>query len=123
MVVLAEYPVDVVFDAVGSGKAVFSGVEVRMNSQRYRLFKNKGCKCVKCGLVGNVFRLERDSKSNIDCYHFNLYHRSNSGKFTLMTKDHIVPRSKGGSNTLDNYQTMCIVCNNKKADTFHGESL
>jgi 5-methylcytosine-specific restriction endonuclease McrA len=34
----------------------------------------------------------------------------------MITKDHIIPRSKGGKDILDNYQPMCIICNSKKAD-------
>lgn len=28
--------------------------------------------------------------------------------------DHVIPRSKGGSDTLDNTQTLCVTCHNKK---------
>ena len=35
-----------------------------------------------------------------------------------MTKDHIIPKSKGGKNELSNYQTMCTYCNNEKADKY-----
>lgn len=28
-----------------------------------------------------------------------------------MTKDHIVPKSKGGPDKIENYQTMCTECN------------
>ena len=34
----------------------------------------------------------------------------------MMTKDHILPRSKGGANRLENYQPMCSKCNCKKGD-------
>lgn len=32
-----------------------------------------------------------------------------------LTLDHIVPRARGGSNRRENLQTLCFVCNNKKA--------
>ena len=34
-----------------------------------------------------------------------------------MTKDHIYPRSLGGASTLDNMQTMCELCNQRKGST------
>ena len=35
----------------------------------------------------------------------------------LMTVDHIIPKSKGGSNKLDNLTASCYKCNQDKADT------
>jgi 5-methylcytosine-specific restriction endonuclease McrA len=89
-------------------------VRVKMGSQRYELFKHKGTKCVRCGLEGIFFALEKDKKNtqNIhDRYHFNLYGFNEKGKEVMLTKDHIIPRSKGGSNDIGNYQTMCSKCN------------
>ena len=34
-----------------------------------------------------------------------------------MTKDHIIPKSKGGPDCIENFQTMCEECNKKKKNT------
>jgi hypothetical protein len=38
------------------------------------------------------------------------------GDEVKLTKDHIVPKSKGGNNRFRNYQTMCGPCNSKKGN-------
>ena len=86
--------------------------KVRMNSQRYYVFENS-LSCVSCGVKGNKFLLEQYNSDRKP--HFNLYAEKN-GKLILMTKDHIIAKSNGGSNRLDNYQTMCSVCNNLKGN-------
>lgn len=92
----------------------FDGDLVYMDSHRYWLFKNKGVKCVCCGLEGRYFAKERCG--NVKSYHFNLYTIDKNGNEIMMTKDHIIPKSKGGQDHLDNYQTMCYDCNYEKGD-------
>lgn len=46
----------------------------------------------------------------------NLYAVDEAGNEVLMTKDHIVPHSKGGIDDISNYQTMCVRCNQKKGN-------
>lgn len=94
----------------------FDGDLVKMDSQRYFLFKFKGCTCVACGLGGTFFAKEK-SYGQLDAkyYHFNLY-GIKDGKEVLFTKDHIVPRSLGGKDNMTNYQTMCVTCNNEKGN-------
>jgi len=87
---------------------------VKINSQRYQLFKHKGCTCVKCGLVGTYFakeKAEQDAR-----YHLNLYGKNSEGEEIMLTKDHIIPKSLGGLNHLSNYQTMCKICNEEKGN-------
>ena len=88
-------------------------LKVRMNSIRYHLFaRERVCAC--CGRIGTVMMLDVHG-----CYysraHFNLY-AVQGNKLILMTRDHIIPRSKGGTDNLDNLQTLCTKCNNKKGD-------
>lgn len=95
-------------------KIDIDGDLIRMTSHRYHLFYDKGCKCVTCGVEGVFFAKERDYATEV--YHFNLY-GIKDGEEVLMTKDHIIPRSQGGSNKLSNYQPMCSECNHKKGNS------
>lgn len=85
---------------------------VRMNSDRYFVFL-KDIRCVACGLEGQTMMLELNPGDDVP--HFNLYGEEH-GRLVLMTKDHILARSKGGEDDLDNYQTMCCICNNLKGN-------
>lgn len=91
-------------------------VVVTMGSHRYQMFAIKGTDCVECGLKGKFFALER----GLDCsplkFHLNLYGINEHGDEIMITKDHIIPRSKGGKNVLSNYKPLCIMCNQQKAD-------
>lgn len=93
----------------------YDGHMVKMTSQRYQLFASKGVVCVTCGVVGMYFALEKNRNDQGNRYHFNLYGEKN-GEEILFTKDHIIPKSKGGRDFLSNYQTMCVECNLEKAD-------
>lgn len=74
-----------------------------------QVFCEKGTKCVKCGVEGGYFAAE---ESGINKAVLNLYTNDD----VLMTKDHIIPKSYGGGNYISNYQPMCKICNNKKAN-------
>jgi len=93
-------------------KVDFDGHFINMASQRYQNFALHGIICVKCGLKGTQFYLERHPTNEI--WHFNLYADLPNGGERLMTKDHILARANGGKDVVKNYQPMCIVCNLKK---------
>ena len=87
-----------------------------MGSHRYQLFVLKGINCIMCGIKGKFFALERGISNNPSKFHFNLYGINKYGCEIMITKDHIIPRSRGGKNILDNYQPLCYNCNQNKAN-------
>jgi hypothetical protein len=90
------------------------GFQVHPISLRYMTFYQKGTKCVCCGKEGAYFQLTGDPNTNRR--HFNLYAEDG----TLITKDHIVPKSKGGIDRVSNMQTMCEPCNKEKGAFYPG---
>ncbi len=90
-----------------------------MGSHRYQLFAAKGISCTKCGIKGLYFAIERGLKDNPNKFHLNLYGKDENGNEVMITKDHILPRSKGGENRLSNYQPLCYKCNQEKADKIY----
>jgi len=96
---------------------IIMGEKINALSDRYKTFFTKGYKCVTCGIQGEYFALEKDAISKTNKYHLNLYAKDKSGEEVLMTKDHILPKSKGGKCIVDNYQTMCTICNFNKGNS------
>ena len=114
-----KYSLQYVFDFIGnpegksSKKISSNGTEfdIKLNSARYKIFK-KNPACVKCGIVGTKFLLQKDKYVRPGSAHFNLYAEEN-GKDILMTKHHIVPLADGGTEEIENLQTMCATCATK----------
>lgn len=91
---------------------------IKRNSDRYRLFANKGTTCVTCGIEANTFIVE--TFSTVQNPHGNLYYISDNVEI-LFTKDHIIPKSRGGLNIFENYQTMCSPCNSAKGSKLESD--
>lgn len=83
-----------------------------INTKRAKIFRKKGIICVNCGCTGEFFALETDKGGGV---HLDLYGYIDNTE-VLITVDHIIPKSKGGTNDMINFQTMCKLCNEMKAD-------
>jgi len=111
---IGVFEIDNVLDYIdGPSEREYMDGVVKMKSLRYQVFK-QNLSCVSCGIMGTFFALER----TLGChrYHFNLYGIDQHGRQVLMTKDHIISKSRGGSDSLTNLQTMCTVCNKLKGN-------
>lgn len=98
---------------------------IKINAFKYKVFA-QNLNCYNCNIVGSFFYLQQHKKMNRhtkdNVAHFNLYAEDtlniNDGQLILMTQDHLIPKSKGGKDSLDNLKTMCAICNHNKADKF-----
>ena len=112
--VYREFQLNSILSLIGSSKEriQLDGYLVNVTSLRLLTLKRSQV-CCKCGREGHVFRLESSRKT--DPYpHLNMYHITSDNRLILMTKDHIIPKSLGGPDTLANTQTMCTECNREK---------
>lgn len=123
--VKSEHSVDEVFDVIRNGASKFGQHKASVSCMRLLNFFHHGVSCIECGITGNIFRVERDrtavGKHKYGNWHLNLYVKEGSGRPTLMTMDHIIPRSRGGDTSLENLQPMCEKCNSRKGNLLPGE--
>lgn len=79
--------------------------------RRLSVFVEYGTNCnnPSCDRVGTKLMQWQDKTKNI---HWDVFTK----KGTLMTVDHVIPKSKGGTNDLKNKQILCCKCNSEKSD-------
>lgn len=92
-----------------NSKIPLNGCTFKITPTLEVIYKDK-YECIVCKKKAVKLVFNRNTISNK--LQINFYTRGN----ILLTKDHIIPISKGGKNTLDNYQCMCQTCNNEKSD-------
>jgi hypothetical protein len=115
-----KYSISEVFEHVDAspknGQLVdFYGDKMHMRSTNILNFRIHGLSCISCDVRGAFFAKEKHGEGTL---HLNLYGFDKQGHEILMTKDHIRPKNRGGTNNLYNLQPMCVKCNNKKSDTW-----
>ena len=81
------------------------------NHKRLRVFHAHGTRCANPGCGKEGIHLIK-AANNQNGFHIDVYTKD----FEMMTIDHILPRSLGGSNAIENLQPMCNTCNHKKGN-------
>lgn len=96
----------------------FGENEAHTTSLRLRTFAVHGCTCYLCGAKGEYFSIDNFASDVEGSKHMNMWGTNPKDKTPLLfTHDHVIPRSKGGADKIENSRTCCTVCNAKKADT------
>ncbi|RZA10787.1 MAG: HNH endonuclease [Proteobacteria bacterium] len=93
---------------------IIAGDPINVTSLKLQTFKSSGVRCKICGAKGAYFAKEKYAAD--PHFHLNLYCLKGDEE-VLMTKDHVIPIAKGGRDKLNNYQTLCIDCNRRKASS------
>jgi hypothetical protein len=129
---IATFTLEEGFELLNSAdeQLVLNGESINIKpSLRLLTFMTKGLQCSfpRCKLEASYFAAERSYNpatannpvkpeyAMYSKYHLNLYGRTPTGKEILFTHDHILARALGGSDTIDNAQTMCEPHNALKA--------
>lgn len=86
-------------------------IQFKVRETRLHPF-TKSLVCYKCGRVGTFFALQRGSNrvGPWGKWHLNFYAPGG----VMMTCDHIIPKSGGGTDDLENLGTLCCKCNSRK---------
>jgi len=91
------------------------------------LFQNiysKGCKitCYSCGAEADRWIADKGKKDHNSPPVLNLYGVHN-GKIVLFTRDHIIPKSLGGVDDIENLRPACDICNSQRGNTLSESEL
>jgi len=76
--------------------------------------KNKK-RCISCGGESSYVAVVKNINTSRENVIF-LIDNDLGDRFVPLTKDHIIPKARGGTDTFKNLQCMCLDCNSEKAD-------
>lgn len=78
--------------------------------------------CWKCGLTATCFIANKGHKDLLGPPVLDLY-ASTGTDYILMTRDHIIPKSYGGSNDVQNLRVACGPCNHDRGNALDEEDI
>ena len=73
------------------------------------------CTCVRCK-VSSKYAAKYRHRHEDRGAHYDLVYIKETGKYGIMTVDHILPRSLGGGDTQTNFRVMCDDCNSRRGN-------
>lgn len=123
--IFKKYSIEEIFNSLSNNtipdKVLYHPKDYADSLRRASILKDlilkDGLKCLHCEHVPEFFAIGKDKGNR---WHLDLYKICND-HLLMFTIDHIHPKSKGGKNSIENYQMLCKPCNEKKSDKVEGE--
>lgn len=88
----------------------FEHISMYYNYKKVGKIRRLGGRCACCFAEAKHFLLLVDKSNPQGKGRFALY----TDTYDELTIDHIVPKHRGGGNSMDNYQVLCLFCNRTK---------
>lgn len=87
------------------------GERVKRDYKRFAVLRAHSLQCCFCGLKATRFLVSRHKNDHVMPYSINAY----AGE-VMLTWDHILPKSHGGSDHVDNGRVACGPCNMRRGN-------
>ena len=87
-----------------------SGIEL------FKSLRGQPIKCYRCGCVADRWIADKHANDKQGPPVLNLYATDRNGQLVLMTRDHIIPKSVGGIDHIDNLRPACATCNEQRGN-------
>lgn len=85
----------------------------------FQSLKQNDITCYQCGLLADRWILERGVNEPPGKPIMNLYGQNSNGHFVMMTRDHIIPKSLGGVDLVQNLRPACDTCNANRGNALN----
>lgn len=89
----------------------------------FRHLKNSPIRCRFCGCQADQWVLEKGQNDQIGHPVLNLYATNADNQLVMMTRDHIIPRSLGGIDAVENLLPACGPCNVRRSNDMSPEDI
>lgn len=92
--------------------------KVDISGIKYHILKKQQrCQCCSVRLNRAFLEIDKQNSNTDKTVYLIAFYAQTLTHLVLMTRDHIIPKSKCGQNSIDNAQTLCYNCNCIKSDT------
>ena len=80
-------------------------------------------KCWSCGAQADRWIAEKGRNDRIGSPVLNLYGINHENKLVMINRDHIIPKSLGGVDSIENLRPACDLCNGARGNEVTGDDL